>query len=196
MSSHSQRAKLGVLASGSGSNFEAIAAAIHDGRLNATISVLVCNNPDALAIARAQRLDIPAILINHRDYPSRQAFDQAVAQALQAHKADWIIMAGWMRIVTPTFLNHFPNRVLNIHPSLLPAFKGAHAIEDALRAGVKHTGCTVHYVIPELDAGPIIAQTQVPILEDDDLSALRARIQAAEHALYPHAISLATQGSA
>jgi len=185
--------KLGVLASGSGSNFGAIATAIEAQALNADIRCLIYNNPQAKVQERAQERGVAAHLLNHRDYASREALDQAIVATFQDYGIDWVIMAGWMRIVTPVLLQAYPQRVLNIHPSLLPSFRGVRAIEQALAAGVKVTGCTVHYAALEVDSGPIIAQAVVPILPDDTPASLHARVQAQEHHLFPLAIALAGQ---
>jgi phosphoribosylglycinamide formyltransferase-1 len=185
--------KLGVMASGSGSNFEAIAQAIADRQLNANIHVLIYNNPEAKAAARAARWNIPAVLLNHRDFASREALDGAIVQTLRDHAVEWVIMAGWMRIVTNTLIDAFPDRVINIHPSLLPSFKGAHAIQQAFTAGVKITGCTVHLVSLEVDSGKILMQAAVPVLPDDTVETLQARIQVQEHRIFPRAIAIATQ---
>jgi phosphoribosylglycinamide formyltransferase-1 len=187
------RLKLGVMASGSGSNFEAITDAISSGRLNAQIQVLIYNNPEAKVRDRAERLDVPAVLLNHRRFATREELDAAIVQTLVQHDVDWVIMAGWMRLVTPVLINAFPNRILNIHPSLLPSFKGVHAIEQALQAGVKIAGCTVHYVVPEVDSGAIVMQAAVPVLPDDTPETLQARIQIQEHRIFPAAIALAAQ---
>jgi phosphoribosylglycinamide formyltransferase 1 len=183
--------KLGILASGNGGNFAAIAAAIEVGQLNAHIQTLIYNNPEAFVRERADRHHIPHQLLNHRDYSSRDAFDAAIVAALKAAEVDWVIMAGWMRIVTPVLINAFADRLLNIHPSLLPSFRGIRAVEQALHAGVKITGCTVHLVVPEVDAGTIIMQAAVPVLPDDTPATLQARIHHQEHQIYPLAISLA-----
>jgi len=188
-----QTLRLGVLASGSGSNFEAIAQAIEAGQLNAQIPVLIYNNPGAKVLERAQRWKIPAVLLNHREFRSREDLDRAIIQILQEHQIDWVIMAGWMRIVTSVLIDAFPNRILNIHPSLLPSFPGIHAIEQALEAGVKVTGCTVHLVCEEVDRGPILIQAAVPILLNDTPETLHARVQVQEHRIYPLAIALAGQ---
>jgi phosphoribosylglycinamide formyltransferase 1 len=182
---------LGVMASGSGSNFEAIAQAIADGTLNAQVRVVIYNNPGAKVAARAERWGIPAVLHNHRDYASRDELDRAIVHTLHHHQANWVIMAGWMRIVTPVLIDAFPDRVINIHPSLLPSFKGAHAIEQALKSGVKITGCTVHRVRLEVDSGPILMQAAVPILPEDTVETLQARIQVQEHRIFPAAIAIA-----
>jgi phosphoribosylglycinamide formyltransferase 1 len=182
---------LGILASGSGSNFEAIAKAIDNQTLNAQIKVVIYNNPAAKVVERAKRWQIPAILLDHRTFSSREALDEAIIDTLKAHQVDWVIMAGWMRVVTALLIEAFPQHILNIHPSLLPSFPGTHAIEQAFNAGVKITGCTVHHVELTVDSGPIIAQAAVPILPGDTISQLQARIQIQEHRLYPLAIGLA-----
>jgi phosphoribosylglycinamide formyltransferase 1 len=182
--------QLGVMASGSGSNFEAIAQAIANGQLNAQIRVVIYNNPGAKVVERATRFGIPTVLLNHRDFTRREALDEAIVQTLQQAAVDWVIMAGWMRIVTPVLINAFPNRVVNIHPSLLPSFKGNHAVEQALAAGVKITGCTVHLVVPEVDSGKILMQAAVPVLPDDTVETLQNRIHVQEHVIYPQAIAL------
>ncbi|MDB9314646.1 phosphoribosylglycinamide formyltransferase [Spirulina sp. CS-785/01] len=186
--------RLGVLASGSGSNFEAIAQAIQSGQLNATIPVLIYNKPKAKVTERAKRFDVPAILHNHRAYQTREALDEQIVDTLKSYRVDWVIMAGWMRIVTPVLLNAFPHRVLNIHPSLLPSFPGIHGIEQALNAGVKVTGCTVHLAQEKVDSGPIIMQAAVPILPDDTPDSLHQRVQVQEHQIFPQAIALAAKG--
>jgi len=182
-------AVLGILASGSGSNAQAIAEAIAQGSLAARIAVIVYNNPEAGVRLRAETLGIPAVLVNHRDFASREAFDQAVVKVLQDFGVEWVIMAGWMRRVTDVFLAAYPQRIVNIHPSLLPSFPGVRAVEQALAYGVKITGCTVHWVTLEVDQGPIIAQAAVPVLADDTPASLHARIQTQEHRLYPRAIA-------
>lgn len=188
---YSTRLKLGLMASGSGSNVEAIAQAIAAGDLKADIQVVVYNNPEAKVAERADRLGLAKVLLNHRQFPSREALDQAIVETMQAHQVDWVIMAGWMRIVTQVLIDAFPGRVLNIHPSLLPSFPGAHAIEQALAAGVKITGCTVHHVELKVDSGPILIQAAVPVLSDDTTETLHQRIQVQEHRIYPLAIALA-----
>ena len=185
------RVRLGVMASGSGSNFEAIAAAIVSGSLNAEIVVMIYNNPEAKVLERSQQLGIPAVLLNHRNYESREALDGAIVAILREYEATWVVMAGWMRIVTPVLIEAFPRRILNIHPSLLPSFKGGKAIEQAFASGVKITGCTVHYVVQEVDSGSIVMQAAVPIVTGDQLWDLQQRIQVQEHRIYPKAIALA-----
>ncbi|NMF58289.1 phosphoribosylglycinamide formyltransferase [Pseudanabaena yagii GIHE-NHR1] len=180
---------LAVLASGSGSNLEAIAQAIHDGKLQAKIAVVIYNEPDAFARQRAEKFGIPAILVNHRDYKSRKALDLAIIDILKQYHVELVIMAGWMRIVTQILIDAFPERILNIHPSLLPSFKGIHSIEQAFNYGVKITGCTVHLLSLEVDSGKIIKQAAVPVLPEDSLADLQKRIQVQEHIIYPEAIA-------
>lgn len=183
--------QLGIMASGSGTNFEAVVKAIADGQLNAEIKVLIYNNPQAKAKERADKYKIPSVLIDHRQYKQRTSLDQEIVATLKAHGVDWVVMAGWMRIVTQTLLDGYPNRVINIHPSLLPSFKGIRAIEQALAAKVKITGCTVHLVSLEVDSGEILMQAAVPILPDDTVETLHARIQVQEHYILPQAIAIA-----
>ncbi len=178
------------MASGSGSNFAAIAQAIADQQLHAQIQTLIYNNPGAGVVARAEQFGVPHQLLDHRQFTSREALDAAIIMTLQAAQVDWVIMAGWMRIVTPVLIHAFPDRLLNIHPSLLPSFRGIRAVEQALAAGVKVTGCTVHLVVPEVDAGAIIMQAAVLVMPDDTATTLQARIHAQEHVIYPQAIAL------
>ncbi|PSB18042.1 phosphoribosylglycinamide formyltransferase [Phormidesmis priestleyi ULC007] len=185
--------KLGVMASGSGSNFEAIAQAIADRQLNAQVELLIYNNPGAKVVERTARWGVPSALFNHREFENREDLDRAIVQALQQAGVEWVIMAGWMRIVTPILICAFENRILNIHPSLLPSFKGNRAVEQALEAGVKITGCTVHLVVPEVDSGTIIMQAAVPVLPDDTVETLQNRIHLQEHQIYPPAIGFASQ---
>lgn len=180
---------LGILASGSGSNMEAIATAISNQELDAQIKVVIYNNPDAKVAERAAKLGIPAVLINHRHYAKREDLDGAIIQTLNEHEVGIVIMAGWMRVVTQILINEFGNHILNIHPSLLPSFRGTHAIQQALDYGVKITGCTVHIVSLEVDSGKILAQAAVPVLEGDTIASLQARIQIQEHIIYPRAIA-------
>ncbi|MEO1376035.1 MAG: phosphoribosylglycinamide formyltransferase [Cyanobacteria bacterium J06635_10] len=184
---------LGIMASGNGSNFEAIAQAIQDGQLNAIIKVLIYNNPDAYAAVRADKWNIPRVLINHRDYKHREELDKQIVQTLRSQDVEWVIMAGWMRLVTRVLIDEFPNKMINIHPSLLPSFKGMNAIEQAIEAQVKITGCTVHLVSLEMDSGKILMQAAVPVLPGDNPDTLRARIQVQEHRIFPHAIALAAK---
>lgn len=185
--------KLGVMASGSGSNFEAIATAINQGSLNAQIELVIYNNPEAKVAERASRLGIATQLLDHRTFETREALDEAIAQALNTAGVEWIVMAGWMRRVTQRLISAFPQRILNIHPSLLPSFPGVRAVEQALEAGVKVAGCSVHFVELVVDSGPIVMQAAVPVLADDSVETLQARIQMQEHRIFPLAITLAAQ---
>ena len=178
------------MASGNGSNFEVIAQAIADGKINAQIQVLIYNNPGAKAVVRAENWGVKSVLLNHRDYKNRGKFDSQVVQILQQYDVEFVIMAGWMRLVTKVLIDAFPNRMINIHPSLLPSFKGVQAVEQALVAKVKITGCTVHLVSLEVDSGEILIQAAVPVLPDDTSETLHARIQVQEHRILPMAISL------
>ena len=187
--------QLGVMASGSGSNFEAVAKAIASGELNAEIKVLIYNNPNAKVKERAEKYKIPTVFIDHRKYKSRENLDREIIAVLKAYGVDWVIMAGWMRIITQVLLDGYPDRVINIHPSLLPSFKGIRAIEQALEAKVKITGCTVHLVSLEVDSGAIIMQAAVPVLPDDNLDSLHQRIQIQEHNILPKAIASIAQNS-
>ncbi|MBS9386479.1 MAG: phosphoribosylglycinamide formyltransferase [Dolichospermum sp. BR01] len=191
--SSDQPLKLGIMASGNGSNFEVIAQAIADGKINAKIQVLIYNNPRAKAAIRAENWGVESVLLNHRDYKNREKFDHKVAQTLQQYDVKFVIMAGWMRLVTQVLIDAFPNRMINIHPSLLPSFKGVQAVEQALVAKVKITGCTVHLVSLEVDSGEILIQAAVPVLPDDTSETLHARIQIQEHRILPMAISLLSQ---
>ncbi|MGB3296155.1 MAG: phosphoribosylglycinamide formyltransferase [Phormidesmis sp.] len=185
--------RLGVMASGSGSNFEAIARAISRGELNAKIEIVIYNNPGAKVVERASRLGIPVRLLDHRTFQNREDLDEAIAAALTSYQVEWVIMAGWMRRVTQRLISAFPQRILNIHPSLLPSFPGIRAVEQALHAGVKIAGCSVHYVELAVDSGPIIMQAAVPVLPGDSVASLQARIQQQEHLVFPRAIALAAQ---
>jgi phosphoribosylglycinamide formyltransferase 1 len=186
----SEPLKLGILASGSGSNFEVIAQAIQNQQLNAQVQVLIYNNPEAQAAARAEKYGIPSILLNHRSCKSREELDAKIVKTFQEYDVEWVIMAGWMRIVTQVLLDAFPDKVVNIHPSLLPSFPGIRSVEQALKAGVKITGCTVHIARLEVDSGPILMQAAVPILPDDTAETLHARIQVQEHKIMVGAIAL------
>lgn len=188
--------KLGILASGNGTNFEAVQEAIASNQLNAKIQVLIYNNPGAKVAARAEKWGIPAILHNHRDYKRREDLDTVIVKTLRQYDVEWVVMAGWMRILTQVVFDAFPERIINIHPSLLPSFPGAHGVEDALKAGVKITGCTVHIARLEVDSGPILMQAAVPVLPNDTPETLHERIQVQEHRILPQAIALAAALSA
>ena len=181
--------RLGVLASGNGSNFEYIIKSIQNNQLNAEISILIVNNPGCLAIKKAIKYKIPYVIINHRDCQSRLEHDMLVMKKLDELSVELVVMAGWMRIVGEEMINRFKNRLINIHPSLLPSFKGVDAIQQALDKKVTITGCTVHYVQKEVDSGSIIIQAAVPIKENDSKETLKQRIQKMEHIILPLAIA-------
>jgi phosphoribosylglycinamide formyltransferase 1 len=179
---------LGVLVSGNGTNLQAILDAAAQGSLDARVRVVVSNKPGVRALERAERAGVPARVIVHRDFPSREAFDQALVRELRERGVGWVVLAGFMRVLTPVFLDAFPGRTVNIHPALLPAFPGVNAQKQALEYGVKLTGCTVHFVDGGVDTGPIIAQRAVPVLDGDDEASLSERIHREEHALLVEAL--------
>ena len=189
-----KKIRIGALASGGGTNLQAIIDRCADGSVDAEIVLLICNNPGAGALQRAGKAGIPTLTIDHRDFPERQDFDLAVVAALQEADVELVVLAGFMRIVTETILDVFPNRVMNIHPALLPAFPGLHVQKKALEYGAKFSGCTVHFVDTGVDTGPIIIQSVVPIFDDDTEETLSARILAREHKIYPRAIQLFAEG--
>lgn len=186
--------RVGVLASGSGSNFQALVDALNVQGSPAQICFLVCNVPGAKVLERARAAGIEAITIDHKTFASREAFDQAIVAALRARQIELVCLAGYLRLVTPTFLDHFPGRVVNVHPALLPSFPGLHAPRQALEYGAVVAGCTVHFVDQGTDTGPIIAQAAVPILPGDDEASLTARIQKEEHRLFPAAVAAIARG--
>ena len=177
--------RLGVLVSGRGSNLQAIMDASASGALDAEIAVVISNKPDALALGRIEKADpkIPGVVIERNAYPTVEAFDDAIAGVLEKHGVDLVVLAGFMRILGPGFVQRFRGRIINIHPSLLPSFPGLHAQKQALRCGVKISGCTVHLVDETLDGGPILAQAAVPVLSDDTEESLSERILKEEHML-------------
>ena len=186
--------KLGVLISGRGSNLQALIDAIAAGRLDATIAVVVSNRADAAGLERAARAGIETLVMPHKGYADRADYDRALAAALQARGVGLVCLAGFMRLLGPAFIERFPDAVLNVHPSLLPAFPGLDAQRQAFDHGVKVAGATVHFVTAELDAGPIIAQEAVPVRDDDTAGTLAARILEVEHRLYPAAVALVVRG--
>jgi phosphoribosylglycinamide formyltransferase-1 len=185
---------IAILASGSGTNFDSIAAAVAEGRIPARICVLLCNRPGAPVLAKAQALGVATRLLDHRTFAGRAPFDEAVADALEGAGAELVAMAGFDRIVTGTLLRRFPGRVVNIHPALLPSFRGAHAQADAAAYGVTLTGATVHFVDEDVDHGPILLQGAVPVSPGEDAETIRRRILAVEHRLYPEALRLIAEG--
>jgi len=186
--------KIGVLVSGSGSNFQAILDACSRGELAARVVCVISNKADAFALERARRAGIPALHLDHRAHAGREAYDAALVATLREFGAELVVLAGFMRIITPVLLEAFPMAVMNIHPALLPAFPGLHAQRQALEYGAKLAGCTVHFVDAGTDTGPIIAQAPVPILEGDTEETLSARILKEEHRIYPEAVRLFAEG--
>ena len=189
-----RKLRLGVLASGSGSNLQAIIDRCADGSIDAEIVLVLSNTPGAGALTRAEQAGIATALIDHRTFADRVDFDRAVVQALQSASVDLVVLAGFMRLITAPFIDAFPERIINIHPALLPAFPGLHVQKKALEAGARFSGCTVHFVDGGVDTGPIIIQAVVPILDDDDEASLSARILVQEHQIYPRAIQLIAEG--
>jgi phosphoribosylglycinamide formyltransferase 1 len=185
-----------ILISGRGSNMGSLIEAARAPDYPAEIVLVICNRPAAPGIERAQALGVKTLVIDHKAFASREAFDAAVEQALIADKVELVCQAGFMRIQSAAFAERWRGRQLNIHPSLLPLFKGLHPHQQALDAGVRISGCTVHFVTPELDSGPIVAQAAVPVLEGDTAATLEERILAAEHRLYPHALRMVATGTA
>jgi phosphoribosylglycinamide formyltransferase-1 len=186
--------RIGVLISGRGSNLQSIIDACAAGRLDAVVAIVVSNRADAPGLFRAREAGIEALHLGARDYPDRDAYDRAIVDVLSARGVDIVCLAGFMRLVGKPLLEAFPNRILNIHPSLLPAFPGLDAQRQALERGVRISGATVHLVTDELDGGPIILQAAVPVLPDDSVDTLSARILAEEHRLYPEAVTQVLAG--
>ncbi len=188
------RVTLGVLVSGSGSNLQAILDAIARGALSADVRVVISNVATAAGLGRARAAGVPAVVVDHKSFADRATFDAKLVEVLRAHGVRVVVLAGFMRLVTPTLLDAFPHRVVNVHPALLPAFPGVHAQKQALDYGVKVTGCTVHFVDAGTDTGPVIAQATVPVLEGDDEESLRLRVLAEEHALLPRVLQWIAEG--
>lgn len=185
---------IGILLSGSGTNLQAIIDEIEAGRLNAKISLVVSSRPDAYGITRAKNANINTLVMDKSKYTNPEHADEIIVKALKDAGVQYVVMAGYMRMVTPIMLDAFPNKVVNLHPALLPSFKGAHGIKDAFDFGVKVTGITVHFANAEYDKGPIIAQVAIPISEDDTLESLEEKIHAEEHKLYPKVLQLISEG--
>jgi phosphoribosylglycinamide formyltransferase 1 len=186
--------KLGVLVSGNGSNLQSIIDHIENGSLKAIIKIVISNNPDAYGIKRATKHGIPVAVIKNGDFQNKEEFDLELIKILRSNNVDLIILAGFMRIITPSLLNAFPQKVINIHPALLPSFPGTHGQKQALEYGVKISGCTVHFVDEGVDTGPIIIQSAVQVFDDDTEETLAARILKEEHRIYPQAIQLIAGG--
>jgi phosphoribosylglycinamide formyltransferase 1 len=186
--------KLGVLISGNGSNLQSIIDHIEKGSLKAVIKILISNNPEAYGIIRAKKHGIPVVVLKKGDFKNKEEFDLELIRILESKCVDLVILAGFMRIITPTLLKAFPQKIMNIHPALLPSFPGIHGQKQALEYGVKISGCTVHFVDEGVDTGPIILQRAVQVFDDDTEETLAARILTEEHRIYPQAIQLFAEG--
>jgi phosphoribosylglycinamide formyltransferase-1 len=185
---------LGVLISGGGTNLQSIIDAIEAKRLDAEVRVVISNKDSAYGLVRAKNHGIPTEILDHKKYPSREAYDEAIVKLLEARGVELVILAGFMRLLSPVLVKAYSNRIMNIHPALLPAFPGLHGQKQALEYGVRFAGCTVHFVNEECDQGPIIIQATVPAYPDDTEETLSARILKAEHRIYPRAIQLYSEG--
>ncbi|MFZ5561002.1 MAG: phosphoribosylglycinamide formyltransferase [Pseudomonadota bacterium] len=186
--------KIAVLISGSGSNLQAIIDAVAGGLVRAEICGVLSNRADAHGLVRARQRNLPTAVISHDDFPDREGFDQALIRQLEAWSADIVVLAGFMRILTPAFVQHFEGRLLNIHPSLLPRYKGLHTHRRALEAGEREHGCSVHFVNAELDGGPVVAQATVPVQAGDSERSLAERVHKSEHLLYPRVLGWLAEG--
>lgn len=186
--------KLAVLISGRGSNLQALIDACQGEDFPAEITLVISNKADALGLERAQKAGIPTKVLSHKDYADREAFDAAMSDAIEAAGAKFVCLAGYMRLLSDGFVRTWRDKLINIHPSLLPSFKGLHVHEQAIEAGVRFSGCTVHFVRPAMDEGPIIAQAVVPVLPGDTPDDLATRILEQEHKLYPLALRLIAEG--
>jgi phosphoribosylglycinamide formyltransferase 1 len=189
-----QPISLGVLISGSGSNLQAIIDAIEAQELDAKIQVVLSNRADAYGLVRAKKHGIPVEVLDHKSFPSREAFDQAVVNILRDREVELVVLAGFMRLLSPVLVRAYSNRIMNIHPALLPAFPGLHVQKKAVEHGVRFSGCTVHFVNEACDEGPIIIQAVVPVFPDDTEETLAGRILKQEHRIYPRAIQLYSEG--
>lgn len=195
MSGLSHRRRVAVLISGRGSNMQALVAAASDPAYPVEIILVLSNKPNAAGLDFARDHGIATAVIDHRTFEGRQEFETAMDAELHRHDVELVCLAGFMRVLTEWFINRWTGRLINIHPALLPSFKGLHTHERALAEGVKIHGCTVHHVVPDVDAGPIIAQAAVPVLDDDTPDSLAARVLDAEHQLYPMALALLVSGA-
>ncbi len=187
-------AVLGVMASGRGSDLQSIIDAVATGQIKAKIGVVVTDKPNVMALERAKKAGIPAVCVNRKEYASKEDFEQKLIDVLHEYNVSLVILAGFMRILSPLFVHEFKDCIMNIHPSLLPSFGGAHAHRDVLAYGVKVSGCTVHFVDEGMDSGPIIMQKAVPVLDDDTEETLGARVLEQEHIIYPKVIELYLAG--
>jgi len=183
-----------VFASGHGGNLQAIINALKAKKIHANLKLVFSNKQEAYALVRAYKAGIPTLYLNPHDFKTREEYDQAILKELKKAKIDFVVLAGYMRLVSAGFIDAYPDKILNIHPSLIPAFKGSHGIRDAFDYGAKVTGITIHYVVEEMDAGAIIAQVPVSIKDDDTMISLEDKIHKAEHRLYPKVIDLFAKG--
>ncbi|OGW50907.1 MAG: phosphoribosylglycinamide formyltransferase [Nitrospirae bacterium RBG_19FT_COMBO_42_15] len=190
----SKKIRLGVLISGRGSNLQSIIDTSKKGEIDAEIAIVISDKKDAYGLVRAKENDIPALFLSPKDYKKREDFDEKVVEELNKHKVDLVLLAGFMRIVTSALIEPFRNRIMNIHPSLLPSFPGLDAQKQALEHGVRFSGCTVHFVEEGMDEGPIIIQAVVPVMDNDTVDSLSERILKYEHKIYPIAVQLFADG--
>lgn len=192
--SSTNKTRVVVLISGSGSNLQALIDGVADKSLPIELVAVISNRPDVLGLERAAKANIPAELLDHKTFADRESFDRALMEKIDSYQPDLVVLAGFMRILTPEFTQHYLGRMLNIHPSLLPKFQGLHTHQRAIDAGEKRHGVTVHFVTAELDGGPAIVQASVPVLASDDASSLAKRVQRQEHVIYPLAVKWFAQG--
>jgi len=190
----SERHPIAVLVSGGGTNLQAIIDACERGEIPCRVALVLSNKEDAYGLVRAKKHGIPTEVVRHRDFPSREAFDERLVETIRRSGAELVCLAGFMRVLTPVFVRAFPNRILNIHPALLPSFPGTHAQKQALEYGVRFSGCSVHFLDEGVDTGPIIVQAVVPVYDDDTEDSLGSRILTQEHRIYPMAIRLFFEG--
>ena len=189
-----KKGRIAILLSGRGSNFRALLAAVRDGRIDAEIVLVLSNRTDARGLASARDAGLETLFLDPKRFPSKEAYDAEIVRELGARNIDLICLAGYMKILTPVFCRAFKNRILNIHPALLPAFPGLHVQQRAIEWGVRYSGCTVHFVAEEVDMGPIVLQAVVPVLQEDTEESLSARILIEEHRIYPKAVQLYFEG--
>lgn len=186
--------RLAIFASGSGTNLENLLARIRDGKLKCAAGLVFSDRPGAPCLQKARRFDVPVVSFTAQAFYDKAAFESRLAEVVDAHEIDYIALAGYMRILSPKFIRRYAWRIINIHPSLLPAFKGAHAIKDAFEAKAEKTGVTVHFATEAVDGGPVILQEEVPVLPDDTLETLEARVHETEYRIYPEALKMVFEG--